>query len=135
MFDFNSLAEFSRHYCIGICAFLVPANLVATSLTGIFTVLRRPAAQVWQAAGLASIFALVMILHVFTWFMVGMVMAPTYILLCLGSICLWVNLGAILLRRRVAVFGRAGSLNLAKGASNDWGSPLKKDLRDKGTRG
>ena len=100
MFDFNTLAEFSRHYCIGICAFLVPANLVATSLTAIFTVLHRPAAQVWQAAGIASIFALVMMLHVFTWFMVGMVMAPTYILLCLGSICLFTNFGVILLSRR-----------------------------------
>ncbi len=102
MFDFTSLAEFSRHYCIGICAFLVPANLVATSLTALFTLLCRPAAQVWQAAGIASIFALVMILHVFTWFMVGMVMAPTYILLCMGSICMCANLGAILLRRRFA---------------------------------
>jgi phosphoglycerol transferase MdoB-like AlkP superfamily enzyme len=102
MFDFNTLAEFSRHYCIAICAFLVPANLVATSLTASFTLLRRPATQVWQAAGIASIFALVMILHVFTWFMVGMVMAPTYILLCLGSICLCANLGAILLRGRLA---------------------------------
>lgn len=37
MFDFNTLAEFSRAYCIGICAFLIPANLVATSLTIIFT--------------------------------------------------------------------------------------------------
>ena len=103
MFDFNTLAEFSRHYCIGICAFLVPANLVATSLTMVFAMLRRPAAQVWQAAGIASIFALVMMLHVFTWFMVGMVMAPTYILLCLGSICLLTNFGAILLRRRNAI--------------------------------
>ena len=100
MFDFNTLAEFSRAYCIGICAFLIPANLIATSLTIIFTVLGRPAVRVWQAAGIASIFALVMILHVFTWFQVGVVMAPTYILLCLGSICLFTNLGAILLSRR-----------------------------------
>jgi hypothetical protein len=103
MFDFNILAEFSRYYCIGICAFLVPANLVATSLTMVFAMLSRPAAQVWLAAGIASIFALVMMLHVFTWFMVGMVMAPTYILLCLGSICLFTNFGAILLRRRNAI--------------------------------
>jgi CHASE2 domain-containing sensor protein len=103
MFDFNTLAEFSRHYCIGICAFLVPANLAATSLTMIFAMLRRPAVQVWLAAGIASIFALVMMLHVFTWFMVGMVMAPTYILLCLGSICLFANFGAIFLARRNAI--------------------------------
>lgn len=102
MFDFNSLAEFSRQHCITICACLIPANLLTTSLTAIFTLLGRPAIQVWQAAGISSIFALAMILHVFTWFMVGMVMAPTYILLCLASICLCVNLGAILLGRRNA---------------------------------
>lgn len=103
MFDFNALAEFSRVYCVAMCAFLVPANLVATSLTVIFTVLRRPSTQVWQAAGIASIFALVMILHVFTWFMVGMVMAPTYILLGLGSTCLCINLAAILVHKRFAI--------------------------------
>ncbi len=103
MFDFNTLAEFSRAYCIGICAFLIPANLVATSLTIIFTVLRRPVVQVYLAAGFASIVASVMILHVFTWFMIGVVMASTYILLGLLSICLFANLGAILLRRRFAI--------------------------------
>jgi len=102
MFDFNTLAEFSRTHCVSICAFLVPANLVATSMTMIFTALRRPQVQVWQAAGIASIFAFVMILHVFTWFMVGVVMAPTYVLLWLGSTCLLTNIGAIFLRRRFA---------------------------------
>ena len=97
MFDFNTLAEFSRTNCVSICAFLVPANLVATSLTMILTALRRPQVQVWQAGGIASIFALVMILHVFTWFMIGVVMAPTYILLWLGSSCLFTNFAAIFL--------------------------------------
>lgn len=101
MFDFHTLAEFSRANCISICAFLVPANLVATSATIIFTLLRRPSAQVLQAAAIASIFALVMIWHVFTWFEVGVVLAPTYILLWLGSTCLFANLGAIILHRRL----------------------------------
>jgi hypothetical protein len=93
MFDFNTLTEFSRANCIAICAFLVPANLVATSLTIIFTALGP--IQVWRAAGIASIFALLMIWHVFTWFMVGIVLTPTYILLCLGSSCLFINIVAI----------------------------------------
>ena len=95
MFDFSTLTEFSHANCITICAFLVPANLVATSLTIIFTLWRRPAVHVYLAAGIASIFALVMILHVFAWFMIGVVMAPTYILLWLGTTCLLMNLGAI----------------------------------------
>lgn len=95
MFDFNTLAEFSRANCISICAFLVPANLIATSLTIFLTTLMRPSVQVWQMAGIAGIFALLMLWHVFTWFMVGIVMAPTYILLGLGTSCFLINIGAI----------------------------------------
>ncbi len=101
MFEFHTLAEFSRTHCVSICAFLVPANLIATSATIIFTLLRRPPVQVWQAAAIASIFALLMIWHVYTWFQAGVVMAPTYILLWLGSSCLLTNLGAIILLRRM----------------------------------
>jgi len=100
MFDFNTLCDFSRANCLGICSFLVPANLVATSLTMLLTALGRPKVQVWQAAGIASILALVMVLHVFTWFMIGVVMVPTYILLWLGTSCLLTNLGAIAYRTR-----------------------------------
>ncbi|MBW4685995.1 MAG: hypothetical protein KME40_13070 [Komarekiella atlantica HA4396-MV6] len=100
MLDFNALIEFSRTNCISICAFLVPANLLVTLLTIILTVLRRPSYQVWQSAGIASIFAFVMILHVYTWFMIGVVMPPTYILLWLAISCLLTNLAAILFQRR-----------------------------------
>lgn len=103
MFDLNILAELSRTHCISICVFLVPANLVTTSLTIIFTALRRPQIQVKQMAGIASIFALAMILHVYTWFLVGVVMLPTYILLCLGSSCLLANLVAVFWHRRLTL--------------------------------
>lgn len=102
MLDFNSLTLFSSNYCIGICAFLIPVNLLTTLLTIGFTLLCRPAIEIWLSAAIASILALLMILHVFAWFMIGVVMAPTYILLALGSICLFANLGAILLYKRVA---------------------------------
>ena len=95
MFDFNALFEFSRVNCIAICAFLVPANLLFTLQTMILTGLRRPQRQVLAAAGLACIPALVMIFHVFTWWMVGVVMAPTFILLALASTCLSINCWAV----------------------------------------
>lgn len=95
MFDFNALFEFSRVNCIAICAFLVPANLLFTLQTMILTGLRRPQRQVLAAAGLACIPALVMIFHVFTWWMVGVVMAPTFILLALASTCLSINFWAV----------------------------------------
>ena len=101
MLDLNILSDFSRANCVGICAFLVPAILLATLLTIILVFRHRPSQQVWQSAGIASIFALVMIFHVYTWFQVGIVMPPTYILLSLAITCLLANLGAILLHRRL----------------------------------
>lgn len=95
MFDLNTIFEFSRTNCVAICAFLVPANLLLTLQTIILTTLRRPQVQVRQAAILACIPAVVMVLHVFTWLMIGVVMAPTYILFLLGSTCLVINLWAI----------------------------------------
>ncbi len=100
MLDFNTLAEFSRANCVTICAFLVPANLLVTILTMVLTALRRPSHQIWQSAAIASFFASVMILHVYTWFMIGVVMAPTYILMSLAITCLLTNLAAILFHKR-----------------------------------
>lgn len=106
MFNFLPLADFSRDHCVAICTFLVPANLVGTTLTVVLAALCRPQIQVWQSAGVATSFALVMVLHVFTWFMVGVVMAPTYILLGLGSFCLFTNMAAIAYNHNTARLGR-----------------------------
>jgi hypothetical protein len=95
MIDLNNIAEFSRNNCLAICGFLVPANLLATLQTVILVGMNRSRKKVWMATGIASIFAVTMVLHVWTWFAVGVVMAPTYILLCLGSTCLVINLWAI----------------------------------------
>lgn len=95
MLDFNTLFEFSRTNCVTICAFLVPANLLFTLQTIIFTGLERPQKQVRQVALLACIPALVMVLHVWTWWAIGVVKAPTYILLLLASTCLGINFWAI----------------------------------------
>jgi hypothetical protein len=99
MLDFNTLTEFSRNNCIGICTFLVPANILTTLLTIILTFLNRSMGQVWISTGLACTFAGVMILHVYTWFMIGVVMPPTYILLSLAVTCLFTNLLLIIWRR------------------------------------
>ena len=99
MFDLNTIAEFSRANCVGICAFLVPANLIFTLLTVVLSALRRPSVQVWQSAAIANVWALVMVFHVYTWFMVGVVMLPTFILMWLAVTCWICNLGAILFCR------------------------------------
>lgn len=96
MFDFSNLLEFSHHYCVAICAALVPANVLATLGAIVLVGLKRPIVQVWQAAGVGSVFALLMMLHVLTWFIVGVVMLPTFVLLMLGASCLSVNVWSVL---------------------------------------
>lgn len=107
MFDLNTLFEFSRANCVAICAFLVPANLLLTLQTMVLTGLNRPQRQVRNAVVLACIPALVMVFHVFTWWMIGVVMAPTYILLWLASTCLGINFWAITRPQSMAHFLRA----------------------------
>lgn len=67
----------------------------------------------YLAAGIGNILAVAMLLHVFTWFMIGVVMLPTYILLGLGSICLFANLGAMLLHRRFRNTSKYNPVRLA----------------------
>ncbi|MEP1058723.1 MULTISPECIES: hypothetical protein [Cyanophyceae] len=96
MLDSSPLLEFSHTHCVAICAFLVPANLLSTLQTIVYVGLKRPVGKIWQTVGLASLFALLMVLHVLTWFVVGVVMLPTFVLLMLGSVCLSTNLWAAL---------------------------------------
>ena len=95
MLNFAPLFEFSRNHCAAICAFLVPANLLATSQTLLLLFLQRPIPQIRLAAIFASIFALTLFLHVGTWFAIGVVQTPTFILLGLGTTCLVINFWAI----------------------------------------
>jgi hypothetical protein len=91
MIDFNTLSEFSRNHCIAICAFLVPANLLITLLTLILTAFNRPRTEIIRSAVFSYLPATVMLLHVLTWFNVGVVMMPTYILTGLALTCLTLN--------------------------------------------
>lgn len=102
MLDFNALCEFSRSYCVSICAVLVPANLIATSVTMGLTMVGRPFRQVFLAAGIAGLFSGVMVLHVLIWFLIGVVRIPTYVLMTLGGVCLGLNVWAVLGRRSMA---------------------------------
>lgn len=94
--DLNFLFEFSRNYCIAICAVLVPANLLATSQTMLFVWFNRPLVQIYVMAGVASFYALLLLLHVLTWLAIGVVMAPTYILTFLSCVCWMINCAAVL---------------------------------------
>jgi hypothetical protein len=100
MFDLNSIFEFSRNHCVAICAFLVPLNLLATSSVLLFLFLLRPLFSTRLVATVACFCALTLFLHVGTWLMVGVVMAPTFILLGLGTICLVINFSILIATER-----------------------------------
>lgn len=95
MLHFDALTQFSCAHCIAICAFLVPANLLATIQTLVLAGLRRPTVQIRLGMVLASFLALALLLHVFTWFAIGIVRIPTYVLLGLAGTCLGVNAWAV----------------------------------------
>jgi hypothetical protein len=89
------LFQFSFDHCIAICAFLVPANLLLTLWAIVLVGQVRSPTQVYLATLAASLVALILLLHDFTWFAIGVVMAPTYILLVLACVCLSLNGWAI----------------------------------------
>jgi hypothetical protein len=93
MLDLNPLFEFSTNHCVAICAFLVPANLIAAIQILIFVGLRSP--KLAPIILMSVVYALTIILHVVTWFLVGVVMAPTFILLGLGVVCLGIDIWAV----------------------------------------
>ncbi len=90
-----TLSEFSRHHCIAICGFLVPANLLATLQTMLLVGVQSTPRNQRIMVSVASIYAVLIGLHVYTWFSIGVVMLPTYILLFLSSVCLGINSWAI----------------------------------------
>ncbi|MGC1246339.1 MAG: hypothetical protein WA865_09030 [Spirulinaceae cyanobacterium] len=98
MLDISSLFEFSRSNCIAICAFLVPANLLATSQTLLFLLQRRSSLHLYLIVTLAVSLAIIMVCHVATWFVIGVVQVQTFVLFGLGSTCLVANLAAITYR-------------------------------------
>jgi uncharacterized protein with PQ loop repeat len=91
----KALLEFSHHYCVEICTFLVPAILLATLNTLICLSQDRPIARTQNSALLGVSLALIMVLHVLSWLVVGIVMAPTFILLALGGACLSINISSV----------------------------------------
>ncbi len=91
MIDFFALGEFSRNNCIAICSALVPANLIASLLTLIFVFFERPRNHLRVSALIAISFAIILALHVASWWVIGVVQPPTFILLALSAVCLGLN--------------------------------------------
>lgn len=94
MLSLNALLDFSRCNCVGICASLVPINILATALT-VFQVSRDHAPRsIHISIGFASLAAMLLALHDLSWLVIGVVMAPTYILFTIALVCLSFNIWA-----------------------------------------
>ncbi len=85
----------SRQYCVTICGFLIPINLLLTSVTLLLLVRQFPTINLRLNASLGIASALGMIFHVATWLMIGVVMTPTYLLFSLAMVCFGINSYAI----------------------------------------
>jgi hypothetical protein len=83
------LVLFSQENCVTICSALIPGNLLMTFAVVLLWIWPR-----WSLPWLSPVamgLAALMLLHVYTWFSVGMVMPETFILLVMGSTCLAIN--------------------------------------------
>lgn len=85
------LLHLSHHHCVAICATLVPLNLLATSSTFYLSLVGYPRRDQLRSLALAVGLALILLLHVGSWWIVGVVRVQTYILVVLSCICLGLN--------------------------------------------
>lgn len=91
MLSLNALLDFSRCNCVGICASLVPINILSTALT-VYKVSRDHSPRSIRASiGFSSLAAILLALHDLSWLIIGVIMAPTYILFTIAVVCLSFN--------------------------------------------
>lgn len=89
---FDQLCEFSRCHCIAICGGLVPFNLILSFLTLVYVVRQASPGLIQKNAIAVYGGVTLMVLHVSTWFLVGVVMIPTFLLPAFGAVCVAINL-------------------------------------------
>jgi hypothetical protein len=97
----DTIAEFSRCHCVSICAFLVPTNLLLASAVLLLTALDRSVRTIYAIAGIGVLPALALFLHVATWWSIGVVMLPTFILPLLATTCLAIYAYAVINRQHL----------------------------------
>lgn len=96
MLELTSIVEFSRSHCIGICAVLVPTNLGLAIATMVLVGLNRSARTIYTTVALSVLPAIILLLHVATWWAIGVVMLPTFILPVLATTCLVIQAYALI---------------------------------------
>ena len=116
MVNFELFSEFSMTHCVALCAFLVPANLLVSLQIILFTAFERPRYQRWLMAAVSVLYASVLVLHDLSWFMIGVIKIPTFVLMFVAALCLSVNAWAIAYPGRL-VYIRRRLQKMALGAA------------------
>jgi hypothetical protein len=96
MLDLATLNHFSRCNCVAICAALIPVNLLISTAVIVLSALDRSPQKRQRLAILGLFPALLLISHVASWWIVGVVapasfLLPSIALLCtiINWLCLW----------------------------------------------
>lgn len=91
----DSLFNLSRAYCVEICSWLVPLTLIITVNTLISIGCPESLWRRKLSAMAACLLAGIMVLHVTSWFVIGVVRVPTFVLHALACLCFGINSWAI----------------------------------------
>lgn len=91
-YPLEPLLHISHTYCLQICALLVPTNMAVTMASMLMVGLEVPRWRICAVASLGISLAITMVMHVLSWLLVGVVMLPTYVLLCLAGVCFSINM-------------------------------------------
>ncbi len=91
MFDLSTLHELSRCHCLAICAVLVPANLLMSTAVVSLTIGNRSMVlRQWLSIG-GAICGGLLLAHVWSWWLIGVVAPATFVLPSLGLLCTTIN--------------------------------------------
>ena len=95
MIIIHGLFNLSRAYCVEICSWLVPLTLITTVNTLVSIGCPESLWRGRLSALSACLLAGIMVLHVTSWFVIGVVKAPTFVLTGLACLCFGINSWAI----------------------------------------
>jgi hypothetical protein len=96
MLELNTIGEFSRYHCIGICAVLIPTSLCLSSATLLGVAMNKSLQLIRVAIYLGILTAILLLLHVATWLSIGVVMLPTFILPVIAILTLSIQIYALI---------------------------------------
>jgi hypothetical protein len=91
MLDFTALEHFSRCHCVAICAVLIPVNLLMSLAVIVLSALDRSPQQRRQIAMLAWLPALLLVAHVASWWVVGVIAPASFLLPFVALLCTAIN--------------------------------------------